>query len=272
MPTASQRVLLDFFSNDLHFTPTPGQIDRFERDLHLVSPYLMSAALKEAAANRGLVGRRFDEQRATILGIYYRKVAEHAQLFPIFHSFETAFRSTVAVELETHYGRPAWWMPVRTALMRGDAARSVTHIHGVRIASDAAHLIGRIIYAIEGERFQKPQLNAVVDGYAFAELCDLSHIGDLVTNHWSVFSPRYFQPPRPVTLNEFHSKFRIVRDARNDIYHHKSVARMRNVVISAEQLLERLGYSLALGYAKITGARLSHPVFRITPVGQSNLF
>lgn len=272
MPTASQRVLLDFFSRDLHFTPTPMQIDRFERDLHLVSPDLMAAALKEAAAKRALARRSFDQTRAAILSIYYRKVAEHAQLFPVFHTFETAFRSTVAVELETHYGRPTWWMPVRKVLLRGELARSVSHIHGVRISSDAAHLIGQIIYSIEGIRFNKPQLETVVDGYAFAELCDLSHIGELVARHWSIFSARYFQAGRPITLNEFASKFRTVREARNDIYHHKSLARMKNVVSSAEELLDRLGCSLSFGYAKITEARPIYPQFRISATNQGNIF
>jgi hypothetical protein len=100
MPTASHRVLLDFFQNHLPFTPTPGQIDQFERDLALVSPNLMRAALKEAHAGRAVQQGSFAQRRAAIFRIYYRKVAEHAQLFPIFHTFETAFRSTVAVELE----------------------------------------------------------------------------------------------------------------------------------------------------------------------------
>ena len=273
MPTASQRILLEFFQNDLQFTPTAGQVDRFERDLHLVSPYLMHAALKEAAAKRALVGRSFDDQRAAILTIYYRKVAEHAQLFPIFHTFETAFRSTVAVELETHYGRAAWWKPVRDALMRGDQARTVAHIYGVQLAKDTAHLIGRIIYSIEGEQFQRPQLATVVDGYAFCELCDLSHIGDLVAKHWSLFSPRYFQGGLPMTLTEFTAKFRTVREARNDIYHHKSVARMKNVVISAEELLDRLGCSLHFAYSKVTTTRVTPPSFHATPAAaHHNLF
>lgn len=272
MPTASQRILLDFFQHHLHFTPTPGQVDRFERDLHLVSPYLMGAALKEAAANRALIRRSFDDQRAAILSIYYRKVAEHAQLFPIFHTFETAFRSTVAVELETHYGRAAWWMPVRLALQRGGRARSISNIYGVPIASDTAHLIGQIIFSIEGQRLNKPQLDTVVDGYAFSELCDLSHIGDLMAKHWSVFSHRYFQAGQPMTHNEFTAKFRTVREARNDIYHHKSVARMKNVVNSAEELLDRIGCSLCFSYHKVTAAKVTPPHFQVKPTTQNNLF
>ncbi|WP_454886387.1 hypothetical protein [Sphingomonas oryzagri] len=270
MPTASQRILLEFFEHHLHFTPTAGQVDRFERDLALVSPYLMRAALKEAAASKGLVGKTFDDQRAAILGIYYRKVAEHAQLFPIFHTFETAFRSIVAVGLETHYAnRSAWWTPIRTALRAGHSASTVPHLYGVAVSKDAAHLIGQIIYSIEGDTLAKDLLGPTVDGYAFTELCDLSHIQNLIATHWSVFSPLL---GKSITLNGFKAKFRAVREARNDIYHHKSVARMTNVVTSAEELLNRVGCSLAFSYDKITGSKVAPPPFRVAVGGQSNIF
>lgn len=272
MPTASQRVLLDFFQHDLPFTPTAGQVDQFERDLALVSPNLMRAALKEAKAGRALVNRPFAERRAAIFQVYFRKVAEHAQLFPIFHTFETAFRSTAAVELETHYGRPDWWAPVRQALRSGQPARSVTHLRGIPISRNAAHQIGRIILALEGENLSRPVLTGVADGYEFTELCDLSHIGGLVSEHWSVFAPSYFTSPTRMTAADFSAKFTRVRDARNDIYHHKSVARMTNVVSAAEELLDRLGCSLDFAYKKITGFTLSPPAFSIPPADRHNIW
>jgi hypothetical protein len=272
MPTASQRVLLDFFQNHLPFTPTAGQVDQFERDLALVSPNLMRAALKEAHAGRAVQQGGFAERRAAIFRIYYRKVAEHAQLFPIFHTFETAFRSTVAVELETHYGKVDWWTPILVALRRGDQARSVPHIRGIPISKNAAHRIGQIIYSIEGESLGKNVLAGVTDGYAFAELCDLAHIGELIAEHWSVFTPRYFNQPRVMTLGDFTAKFRKVREARNDIYHHKSVARMSNVVASAEELLDKLGCSLDFAYEKVTAGNVTAPTFTIPRAGQFNLW
>lgn len=277
MPTASQRVLLDFFQNHLPFTPTARQVDQFERDLALVSPNLMRAALKEAAAGSALQHQTFAEKRAAIFQVYYRKVAEHAQLFPIFHTFETAFRSTVAVELETHYSTPDWWTPIRQALRSavpggGNPLNTVTHIRGRPISRNAAHNISRIIYAIEGERLQRSTLQGVTDGYAFAELCDLAHISDLVTQHWSMFAPRYFSRPKPMTLNDFTAKFRRVREARNDIYHHQSVARMTNVVGAAEELLDRLGCSLEFAYRKITGVNPGPPSFAIPAANQHNLW
>lgn len=271
MPTASQRILIDFFQNDLNFTPTAGQVDQFERDLALVSPSLMRAALKEAKAGKALQDGSFAEKRAAILAIYYRKVAEHAQLFPIFHTFETAFRSLVAVELEALYGMPNWWTPIFNALRKGNPAHSITHIKGVAVSRNTANRIGAIIYAIEGESLQRNVVSQLGDGYEFAELCDLSHISSLITNHWSHFGPRYFSAPRVMTQQEFSAKFVKVREARNDIYHHKSLARMTNVMSSAEELLGRLNCSLRFAYGKITASRVAAPKFSIPDVAQHNL-
>jgi hypothetical protein len=99
MPDISLEILSRFFEQHLPFCPTPSQADDFKRDLSLVSPFLMEAALMEVRA--GSQGYRLkirpNEWRAAIFTVYNRKVAEHAQLFPIFHSFEIAFRSTLAV-------------------------------------------------------------------------------------------------------------------------------------------------------------------------------
>jgi hypothetical protein len=269
MPTASQRVLLEFFQNDLPFTPTPGQVEQFERDLALVSPNLMRAALKEAKAGRALHDRNFAQRRAAIFGVYYRKVAEHAQLFPIFHTFETAFRSTVAVELETHYGQADWWTPIKQAIRSGQNPRSVARIGAHGVSRDAAHLIGQIIRSIEAKK--PAALAGGIDGYEFVELCDLSHIGRLVNTHWGVFAPQ-FRTGTPLTSHDFEAKFHKVREARNGVYHHQSVAGMAGVVTAAEELLDRLGCSLDFAYSKIKGASPSAPAFNIPAGGQHNLW
>jgi hypothetical protein len=103
MLDACHRHLTDFFANYLPFTPTSRDIELFETDLRLVSPFIMKAALKEVASGVALRYRPISEWRKAIFKVYNRKVSEDAQLFPVFHSFETAFRSTVAVELEAFY-------------------------------------------------------------------------------------------------------------------------------------------------------------------------
>lgn len=256
MPATATEFLTRFFVEDLPFTPTARQIDVFLSDLGIVSPYLMAGALKEVRA--GIVGSILvyqpNDWRPLIFQIYNRKVAEQAQLYPIFHTFETAFRSTVAVTLEDHYRHPRWWREIYGALRKGQPAKSITRIGGVSISKDAAYRIGQIIFAIDGDQFQRNVVNNLKNGYEFAERCDLAHIRQLIEEHWQVFSPKFIQQTKRLTQSAFNAKFERIREARNDVYHHKAVARLTNVVATAEELLDYLNCSIGFVYSKITSA------------------
>jgi hypothetical protein len=264
MPGISYEILTNLFRDHLPFTPTAGQVALFQSDLGLLSPFLMEAALKEVKAGTkgNILVYRPEEWRPAIFTVYNRKVAEHAQLFPIFHSFETAFRSTVAVTLERHYRHPRWWAGIHAALRAGRDAASIRQIGGTPLTRDAAHVLERIVLAID-DNFSRNIVGLCGNGYEFAECCDLSHIGKLIETHWPVFGPMFVNSSKRLTQADFRAKFARVRDARNDVYHHKSVARMTNVVATAEELLDYLGFSLAFVYRKITESKPSALTFSI---------
>ncbi|SIN83583.1 hypothetical protein SAMN05443247_00082 [Bradyrhizobium erythrophlei] len=262
MPDTTYEFLIKFFVNYLPFTPTSGQVDEFKSDLSLVSPYLMEASLVEV--KNGTLGKNLalgKDWRPAIFQVYNRKVAEHAQLFPIFHSFETAFRSTLAVTLEDHYQIPAWWTIIYQRLREGKEARTITVINGKRIATDASHSIGEIIYAIDGDRFQRNLVSKCSNGFQFLECCELSHIARLIEDHWSLFAPKFVRGKNKLSLEHFKTKFRVVREARNDVYHHKSLAKMTDVVSHAEDLLDYLGFSLRFVFEKISDSVPQEPRF-----------
>jgi hypothetical protein len=264
MADTSVQFLVKFFRNYLPFTPTARQLDDFTSDLSLVSPYLMEAALVEL--KEGKLGRRPEvaaDWRPALFKVYNRKVAEHAQLFGLFHSFETAFRSTVAVTLERHYRTPRWWRPIYDEMLRGIRARTVRQIGAVAISSDAAHSMGEIIFAIDGLQFQRNVVGRFGNGFQFVESCDLQHIARLIEDHWTVFAPRFVRGGVRLSLEHFKAKFRAVREARNDVYHHKSVARMTDVVFHAEDLLDYLNYSLNFVCDKISNASPAKPKFAL---------
>lgn len=252
MPDASFPFLSEFFSKDLPFTPRASDIELFESDLKLVSPFLMKAALKEVAAGKAMSGRNLSEWRQAIFKIYNRKVAEHAQLFPVFHSFETAFRSTVAVDFEGHYRRRDWWHPNLSALRSGNPPASVTHINNVPLHRRVSFLIAKMLNSLVAANVSP---SGFQNGYEFLEHCSLSHIGDLVSENWGLFGPKFQKPGKRISQNDFTAKFARVREARNNVYHHKSVAQMTGVVSAAEELLDRLDFSLRFVVAKVADAQ-----------------
>jgi hypothetical protein len=193
MPDCSHEFLKKFFQEHLPFCPTPKQVSDFESDLCLVSPFLMEASLREVrAGTKGyLLVYRPNEWRAAIFEVYNRKVAEHALLFPIFHSFETAFRSSVAVALERHYKHARWWRGIYEELRRGGKPKNIWQVAGVAMSSRAAFLIGKIIESIDGESFTRDIVGKLTNGYEFLEHCDLAHIRQLIEEHWAVFGPAF---------------------------------------------------------------------------------
>lgn len=265
MPDTAYEFLTKFFTEYLSFSPTPGQIATFQSDLSLVSPFLMEAALVEVA--KGTQGYvlvyKPNEWRPAIFNVYNRKVAEHAQLFSVFHSFETAFRSTVAVTLEAYYDRVDWWGPNYLVLQNGKSHKDVEFI-GKRspIPVRTSFLIEKIIDTVEDRG--KP-VSAIKNGYEFLEYSTLSQIKRLVEEHWDVFAPLFSRKRPPLTRSAFSAKFDRVEDARNDVYHHKSVARMANVVSAAEELLDHLNFCLGFVFKKTQETKVSGPSFRITP-------
>jgi hypothetical protein len=264
MTDTSYEFLIKFFVNYLPFTPTSGQVDDFKKDLSLVSPYLMEASLVEV--KNGTLGKNLalgKDWRPAIFQIYNRKVAEHAQLFPVFHSFETAFRSTVAVSLEEHYGEKVWWKFIDAKVRAGKDPRDITFIGRQKITRDTANSIAQLIYSIDGADLHRNAVGGFTNGFQFLECCELAHVARLIEDHWSIFSARFIRKQNRLSLNHFKAKFKTVREARNDIYHHKSVARMTGVVTNAEDLLDYLGFSLCFVFDKVADAAPQEPRFLI---------
>jgi hypothetical protein len=252
MPNISEEILARFFERHLPFCPTPKQVADFEADLSLVSPFLMEASLMEVrAGTQGyMLVYRPNEWRPAIFSVYNRKVAEHAQLFPIFHCFEIAFRSTVAVTLEQHYAHSRWWVAVYKAVKAGRSPKSVGQVGGVPMSRHAAFRIGRIVQDIDGEDLSRGIIPRLKNGFEFMEHCDLAHIRQLIREHWGAFTSR-FQRLKQAPLNDFEAKFERIREARNTVYHHRSLSGMSSVVIAAEELLDRLDFSLGFVCGKI---------------------
>jgi hypothetical protein len=224
----------------------------------------MEACLVEV--KNGTLGKGLSQGkdwRPAIFQVYNRKVAEHAQLFPIFHSFETAFRSIVAATLEDHYAEKIWWGPIDRQIRAKKRAGAIRKIGQRKITSDTANAIAQLIFAIDGPELKRNSVGGLANGFQFLECCDLAHVARLIEEHWTIFAPMFVRNKNRLSLSHFKTKFRIVREARNDVYHHKSVARMTGVVTNAEDLLDYLGFSLRFVFDKVMDTAPQEPRFVI---------
>lgn len=250
--TCSRRLLQTIFENDLHFTPTPRQIDKFLADLRVVSPSLMHASLKEVEAARKLAGVPSREARRVIFECYHRKLAEHARMFPVFHVFENAMRSVLAHALEDAYvgdgGHPIWWRTIADWL-DGSERPSLRHLpSGKTIKADALSATCHLLSSIRRRHEARLALEVVTDSYGLLALADMRHTQTLIAHHWGDFT-RYFETSRPgappIQRQTFLDMFDKVRRTRNAVYHHVSMGSLNKTVDLAERLLDRLDVSLS---------------------------
>ena len=202
-----------------------------------------------------LIGR--GEWRKAIYAVYNRKVAEHAQLFPVFHCFETAFRSTVAVTLEDHYKIPCWWGPLTKQHRGGQVASTigiVQHVSQPRLRS---------ILLLVADLTEKAKLDVMIfqDGYELLENSTLGQIRRLLNAHWELFKDRFTIHGQPMAPKVFLSKFDRVEAGRNAVYHHRSLGGMTDVYQTAQELLNCIGFRLDAVHSRIATTKCKAPPY-----------
>lgn len=258
--TCSRRLLQRMFEEDLHFTPTPGQIEAFLADLRVVSPTLMYASLREVASSKRTGNR---EMREAIFQVYHRKLAEHAAMFPIFHVFENAMRSVMAHALEDCYvagsQQPDWWRPIEGSILNGSPMPRIIHIPSGRKIKQEALAAVKDLLSVALRREGGPQAVAsATDSYGLLALGDMRHTQALIQSHWGAFTS-YFVVSKvgaaPITSSNFIEMFDKIRRTRNAVYHHTSIGDLKKTVELAERLLDRLDVSLAHVWREVSAAR-----------------
>jgi hypothetical protein len=260
MPAASHRVLTRLFQQDLNFTPTMADIARFERDLAVVSPSLMRDALIELSQGKSRRPAGAGQWRDAIYAIYNRKVAEHAQLFPVFHCFETAFRSRVAVTLEEHYRTAQWWAPAAGAIAGSANMNTVTRIGVIHpVMADRR----RAIHLMTADMIQwKLDVMTFADGYELLEHSTLKQVKRLLSSHWPLFRHFFVNANgQPIMQAVVEGKFERVNSARNSVYHHLSFSGMTDVYTTADELLACIGFRLPPVHRAIESATCAAPPY-----------
>ncbi|WP_207184161.1 hypothetical protein [Methylobacterium indicum] len=240
--------------NHLHFTPTRADTDRFEADLSVVSPSLMKASLKELSnGTRMPAGGK--GWRTAMYEVYNRKVAEHAQLFPVFHCFETAFRSYTAVNLEDFYGIRQWWSQSYREITTGSPVVTIGVIKSV------PSLYKRSIKITTENLMNNYDVMSFSDGYEFLENADLYDVQRLIIEHWPIFKKNFKIRGQPISSNVFRDKFNIIRTARNSVYHHKSFGGMKQVYEYSDELLRCINFPLSSVHKRIANIPCADPPY-----------
>jgi hypothetical protein len=244
--------LLEEFRTRLGRTQLPSQVELFQGDLFRCNLNIMAAALMEVRAVTSRTGVVPSDARSTVLNTYAVKVAEISQLFPLFFVFESAFRSFAAARLRLIYGEELWWEPIRNALLNSRPLAAVHRLGRCGARRDVKDTVAHLL------RGMGPGVMAIRTTYDLLEGGTLAHVERLIDQHWTDMSQVFHTAPGATRLRSsaFRERFSVVRNARNDAYHHRTVAGRPRMVAFAEQLLDLIDINLAARMHEVAAARL----------------
>ena len=245
MDAAAQKA---FFRTRLGATLPPLQVTAFEADLVRANLEFMDPALQQVAAVTMAAGSPPRDARRAVWTEYHRRVTEVDRLFPVFFTFESAWRALTAEVLKARYGgTDAWWHPVRAAVQRSAASTRLGFLGGVPARNDVIRRVENLL----GNQLPAARA-ALATSYDLIGAGTLGDVGWFIDNHWSAVTSVFSAPAGGTpTSAQFAALFRRVREARNDAYHHRPVPNPQKVVDAAERLLDLIDVHLETRVAAI---------------------
>jgi hypothetical protein len=253
---SSRQLLLDMFNTRLGRVPMRAESELFAADLARTSHELLGAALREMTAKAATSTPGRDLRNQT-LAVFHRKLAEQSRLFPLLFIFETAFRAYVAARLETIYATDDWWKPIEAEIVASRDPTELLSLHGVRVPRSMLRTVEHILR----DAAARGRLTFST-GYDVVAAGTMAHVERLIGQHWSemvsAFNPMHLiRPQGRMTSSEFCQLFKLVREARNDLYHHRVVHRQKRVMEIIEELMSMLDLDIGEIHAKMASVPLN---------------
>jgi hypothetical protein len=230
----------------LTFSPNPREVDSFETDMRILNPTLLKDSILEAKATTDMARTPQAEQRQIIHRIYTRKIKEFSSLYPFVFAVENAMRSALSDHLEAHFGRPDWWTVVRDAILAGKDHKAFAVICGKPASRDfikqAFFTVGKLL---EGPQKAKITGAGLTDEFYYC--LTIGELGRLMTTDW-ILIRGMFEPDASLGFTLDHTTFnntiKVIREARNELYHSNPIRNRKVVVESCERILNALNFHL----------------------------
>ena len=240
---------MELLGEYLTFSPTPRQVASFDADMGTLNPTLLRDSIKEAKATRNLNGIDHAEQRRIIHAIYTRKVKEFSALYPVVFAVENALRSKLADFLAAHFNRMDWWVIIRDAIQQG---RNHNHfVNGTIAGRPTSQSFIRQAFFAMGKILDVQQMAPRVMGPnltdEFYYCLTIGELARLMETDWTRIRQMFRDDATlglKFDLNAFRSNIRLLRDARNELYHSNPIKNRSAVFEASERILNGLDFHL----------------------------
>jgi hypothetical protein len=245
----------DYFT----FTPNSRDLRNFELDMKTLNPPMLRDAIAEAIKAKKVDTIYYTDQRRAIHEIYTRKIKEFSSIYPFFFTVENALRSCLADHLERFFGRMDWWVIIRDAIVNGDGPETFNDetvemfeeprsiIRGKKVTPALVALIFKTINDLRENSSFASKISGDDKSDEFYYCLTLGQIWKIIDVGWTIIRPMFCDDAsltHMLTRKIFNDWMRVIKDARNDLFHSNPI-RNRIIVIScAEKLMNCLDFHL----------------------------
>lgn len=224
-------------SNNIQICSSDSEYLKIKNSISVLNfAYLEKASiqLKHSLSNPNFIAS--PSKHKVLFSIYNKLIKEHQIMFLLFNIFENALRSKAAILITENFSpmnSDDWWKDISTL--------DKDLLAPVQSAITQLHKNGVLISTID--TFD------IFDTFTFGQL---EHI---YNNYWgilkNIFNPTTFNNHNlpNLTQNQFKDKISKIRNARNDIAHHKPIyytgnTNKRSLINDVELLLSYMKFNL----------------------------
>jgi hypothetical protein len=260
----------DLLAEFCTFVPNSRDQRNFETDMRTLNPLTLRDSILECIEASRIAAVPYTEQRGLIHRVYVRKVKEFAAVYPAIYAVENALRSALADHLEKVIGRMDWWVLVRNAVAQGKGPETFDYEGGGRGSEPRSLIHGTIttrafakyIHHVLGELLQNKDHARRLLGPnrtdEFYYCLSLGELWKLIDLGWGITRGMFAADDdlgSQLTRKIFNDEMRVLKEARNRLFHSNPISNRVVVTQCAEKLLDYLDfhfgdYDLALSRAQ----------------------
>jgi len=230
----------------LTFLPQPKEVNRFETDMRTLNPTLLRDAIREGVQARKLQSVPAEDQRRLIHQIYVRKVKEFSSIYPFVFAVENSLRSVLADHLAVKFGQMDWWTLIRDARAAGKTYKNFPNIRNVPVS---AAFVKAIWWAFDN--MTNPLHIQSVAGPdktdEFYYCLSLGELWNILKSDWSLMRDMFCTDQElgfKLDRTLFDDTMRVIKEARNELYHSNPIKDRTKVVGACERILNCLNVHL----------------------------
>lgn len=230
----------------LTFTPRSREVDLLDTDMRTLNPTLLRDAIREATGTRRLRAVPPEEQRSLVHQIYTRKIKEFSSLYPFVFAVENGLRSALAEQSGAKFGATHWWTLIRDGRANGQTPQHFPNVWTVPVSTAFVKAVWRAFDNMTNPGHVKAMSGPDRTDEFFYSL-SLGDLWGILGADWAMTRGMFCSDAElgfKLNRKTFDDTMRVVKDARNELYHSNPIKDRTKVVEACERLLNGLNVHL----------------------------